>query len=179
MIFFIFCLNRASMVLQETESNNNGTAPYSSWRNYDDLNEYFWYLTHRSVFSSSLYSLSTNWSKVHFYDCIHCTCHTVGKRGIVPDSAASHVQSYLIVKVDFSEVCMIQLSSMADSWVLIFLLMPLVLSLVLFRSWHLCCRCLQFMSRCWSYLVDVHTCDISCTCMQELKMFHTAAMAIG
>jgi hypothetical protein len=32
-------------------------------------------------------------SRVHFYDCIHCTCHTVGKRGIVPDCAASHVQS--------------------------------------------------------------------------------------
>lgn len=66
MFFFVFCLNRASMVLQETESNNNGTAPHSSWRNYDDLNEYFWYLTHRSVFSSSLYSLSANWIKGAF-----------------------------------------------------------------------------------------------------------------
>jgi hypothetical protein len=52
---------------------------------------------------------------VHFYDCIHCTCCTVGKRGIVPDSAASHVQSYLIVKVDFSDMYMIQSSSMANS----------------------------------------------------------------
>lgn len=26
----------------EADSNNNGTAPHSSWRNYDDLNEYFW-----------------------------------------------------------------------------------------------------------------------------------------
>jgi hypothetical protein len=52
---------------------------------------------------------------VHFYDNIHCKCHSVGKRGIVPDSAASHVQSYLIVKVDFSDMYMIQLSLMENS----------------------------------------------------------------
>jgi hypothetical protein len=27
---------------QETKKNRNGTAPHSAWRNYDDLNEYFW-----------------------------------------------------------------------------------------------------------------------------------------
>ncbi|VFQ84068.1 unnamed protein product [Cuscuta campestris] len=26
----------------EAEKNRNGTAPHSAWRNYDDLNEYFW-----------------------------------------------------------------------------------------------------------------------------------------
>ncbi|PQM34138.1 callose synthase 11 isoform X2 [Prunus yedoensis var. nudiflora] len=26
----------------EVESSRNGTAPHSAWRNYDDINEYFW-----------------------------------------------------------------------------------------------------------------------------------------
>ncbi|KAJ7537052.1 hypothetical protein O6H91_12G095000 [Diphasiastrum complanatum] len=30
------------IIRKEAESNKNGTAPHSSWRNYDDLNEYFW-----------------------------------------------------------------------------------------------------------------------------------------
>ncbi|KAJ7537160.1 hypothetical protein O6H91_12G100700 [Diphasiastrum complanatum] len=30
------------IIRKEAESNRNGTAPHSSWRNYDDLNEYFW-----------------------------------------------------------------------------------------------------------------------------------------
>ncbi|XVF66836.1 hypothetical protein PTKIN_Ptkin10aG0070000 [Pterospermum kingtungense] len=29
-------------VKAEVESSKNGTAPHSAWRNYDDLNEYFW-----------------------------------------------------------------------------------------------------------------------------------------
>ncbi|KAJ8749165.1 hypothetical protein K2173_018636 [Erythroxylum novogranatense] len=29
-------------VKKEMESSKNGTAPHSAWRNYDDLNEYFW-----------------------------------------------------------------------------------------------------------------------------------------
>lgn len=28
--------------MQEAEKNKNGTADHSMWRNYDDLNEYFW-----------------------------------------------------------------------------------------------------------------------------------------
>lgn len=28
--------------LQEAEKNKNGTADHSTWRNYDDLNEFFW-----------------------------------------------------------------------------------------------------------------------------------------
>ncbi|KAG0619713.1 hypothetical protein M758_4G159300 [Ceratodon purpureus] len=31
-----------SILKAEADSNNGGTAPHSSWRNYDDLNEYFW-----------------------------------------------------------------------------------------------------------------------------------------
>jgi hypothetical protein len=31
-----------SIGFQETKKNKNGTAPHSVWRNYDDLNEYFW-----------------------------------------------------------------------------------------------------------------------------------------
>jgi len=29
-------------VKTEVESSNNGTKPHSAWRNYDDINEYFW-----------------------------------------------------------------------------------------------------------------------------------------
>lgn len=29
-------------ISKEVEKNNNGTAPHSAWRNYDDINEYFW-----------------------------------------------------------------------------------------------------------------------------------------
>lgn len=27
---------------QEAANNDNGKAPHSAWRNYDDFNEYFW-----------------------------------------------------------------------------------------------------------------------------------------
>jgi callose synthase len=30
------------VVKAEADSNNGGSAPHSSWRNYDDMNEYFW-----------------------------------------------------------------------------------------------------------------------------------------
>ncbi|KAK9150115.1 hypothetical protein Syun_008424 [Stephania yunnanensis] len=30
------------LVKREVESSRNGTAPHSAWRNYDDINEYFW-----------------------------------------------------------------------------------------------------------------------------------------
>jgi callose synthase len=30
------------VISKETLKNRNGTAPHSAWRNYDDLNEYFW-----------------------------------------------------------------------------------------------------------------------------------------
>jgi len=33
-----------SICLQEAEKNKNGTADHSMWRNYDDLNEFFWSL---------------------------------------------------------------------------------------------------------------------------------------
>lgn len=29
--------------LQEAANNDNGRAPHSAWRNYDDFNEYFWW----------------------------------------------------------------------------------------------------------------------------------------
>lgn len=29
-------------IKDEVESSRNGSAPHSAWRNYDDLNEYFW-----------------------------------------------------------------------------------------------------------------------------------------
>ncbi|KAF9588439.1 hypothetical protein IFM89_010198 [Coptis chinensis] len=30
------------IIKKEVESSRNGTAPHSAWRNYDDINEYFW-----------------------------------------------------------------------------------------------------------------------------------------
>jgi callose synthase len=32
-----------SLCLQEAKVNKEGKAPHSKWRNYDDMNEYFWY----------------------------------------------------------------------------------------------------------------------------------------
>lgn len=32
-----------SLCLQEAKVNKDGKAPHSKWRNYDDMNEYFWY----------------------------------------------------------------------------------------------------------------------------------------
>jgi len=31
------------MLLQEAQKSKNGKAPYSTWCNYDDLNESFWF----------------------------------------------------------------------------------------------------------------------------------------
>jgi hypothetical protein len=31
-----------SLCLQEAKVNKDGKAPHSKWRNYDDMNEYFW-----------------------------------------------------------------------------------------------------------------------------------------
>ena len=31
-------------VAQEADRNNNGKAAHSAWRNYDDFNEYFWFV---------------------------------------------------------------------------------------------------------------------------------------
>lgn len=39
------------VVAAEAESNDNGRAPHSAWRNYDDFNEYFW----------SLYCFELSW----------------------------------------------------------------------------------------------------------------------
>lgn len=30
------------IIAQEAANNDNGQAPHSAWRNYDDFNEYFW-----------------------------------------------------------------------------------------------------------------------------------------
>jgi callose synthase len=38
----ILLLNLLFNYPQETLKNRGGTAPHSAWRNYDDLNEYFW-----------------------------------------------------------------------------------------------------------------------------------------
>lgn len=34
-----------STMVQEAQVNKDGNAAHSSWRNYDDINEYFWYST--------------------------------------------------------------------------------------------------------------------------------------
>ena len=32
------------VILQEAARNNNGKAAHSAWRNYDDFNEFFWFV---------------------------------------------------------------------------------------------------------------------------------------
>jgi hypothetical protein len=51
------CQTGLPNVLQEVSNNRNGTAPHSAWRNYDDLNEYFWL---EPYFSSPLILFSNN-----------------------------------------------------------------------------------------------------------------------
>ncbi|KAI9187505.1 hypothetical protein LWI28_028899 [Acer negundo] len=40
--FECFLNNVVTPIYQEAEKNKSGTADHSTWRNYDDLNEYFW-----------------------------------------------------------------------------------------------------------------------------------------
>lgn len=40
--------------MQEAKNNDNGRAPHSAWRNYDDFNEYFWYASQKLVARFSL-----------------------------------------------------------------------------------------------------------------------------
>ncbi|KAJ0019989.1 hypothetical protein Pint_31314 [Pistacia integerrima] len=44
---------------REAASNDNGRAPHSAWRNYDDFNEYFW--------SLHCFELSWPWRKTSFF----------------------------------------------------------------------------------------------------------------
>lgn len=37
---------------KEVHNSKGGTTDHSAWRNYDDLNEYFWLVTFRLRFSS-------------------------------------------------------------------------------------------------------------------------------
>jgi hypothetical protein len=32
------------MMFQEAKKSSNGKAPHTAWCNYDDLNEYFWFV---------------------------------------------------------------------------------------------------------------------------------------
>ena len=34
--------------IQEANNSNNGRAAHSAWRNYDDFNEYFWFVLKRA-----------------------------------------------------------------------------------------------------------------------------------
>lgn len=43
-MFFSFWCGFFPPKLQEAARNNNGKAAHSKWRNYDDFNEYFWYI---------------------------------------------------------------------------------------------------------------------------------------
>lgn len=42
-------------LIKEARKNKDGTADHSTWRNYDDLNEFFWFAT--SISSVFLYIL--------------------------------------------------------------------------------------------------------------------------
>ena len=37
------------VVKKEAQRNKGGTVKHSKWRNYDDLNEYFWYVSFKIV----------------------------------------------------------------------------------------------------------------------------------
>lgn len=41
-VLLFITLSELSSLKKESSRNLNGTASHSSWRNYDDLNEYFW-----------------------------------------------------------------------------------------------------------------------------------------
>ncbi|KAK8506312.1 hypothetical protein V6N13_016471 [Hibiscus sabdariffa] len=47
------------VVAAEAKNNDNGRAPHSAWRNYDDFNEYFW--------SLHCFELSWPWRKTSFF----------------------------------------------------------------------------------------------------------------
>lgn len=42
LLYANFFLNYHCLVKKEARKNNRGKASHSAWRNYDDLNEYFW-----------------------------------------------------------------------------------------------------------------------------------------
>ena len=43
-IYMYSGLNCLCLVKKEAKRNKGGKASHSAWRNYDDLNEYFWYV---------------------------------------------------------------------------------------------------------------------------------------
>ncbi|CAI0456856.1 unnamed protein product [Linum tenue] len=63
-------------VKSEVDSSRNGTKPHSAWRNYDDLNEFFW---SRRCFKKLRWPL--NFSS-NFFDTVD-KIHRVGKTGFV------------------------------------------------------------------------------------------------
>ena len=55
-------------ITQEAENNNNGRAPHSSWRNYDDFNEYFWLVAKFCMFvCHEQFILMKFWNAAHFF----------------------------------------------------------------------------------------------------------------
>lgn len=42
LMFTYFVIISKSFILKEARRNKNGKSSHSEWRNYDDLNEYFW-----------------------------------------------------------------------------------------------------------------------------------------
>ncbi|KAI3937001.1 hypothetical protein MKX01_015216 [Papaver californicum] len=46
-----------NILSEEVKNSRNGTAPHSAWRNYDDINEYFW---RRRCFSKSKWPINTS-----------------------------------------------------------------------------------------------------------------------
>lgn len=51
MIIYWNIIHKTSVICfdsQEAANNDNGKAPHSAWRNYDDFNEYFWWALYSS-----------------------------------------------------------------------------------------------------------------------------------
>lgn len=59
--------------IQEAERNNNGRAAHSAWRNYDDFNEYFWFV----------YSKSCSYHLLCYYNHQYCYCFVPSSLGFV------------------------------------------------------------------------------------------------
>ena len=43
--------------LQEAKRSKEGKAKHSQWRNYDDLNEYFWYYVFLCLYEFRMYRM--------------------------------------------------------------------------------------------------------------------------
>ncbi|KAH6557053.1 hypothetical protein KP509_1Z138200 [Ceratopteris richardii] len=77
------------VIQKETVNNKNGTAPHSVWRNYDDLNEYFW----------SKHCFKLNWPMREDAEFFHVRSH-----GQTSTKRKSKTALPIVRKINFVEV---------------------------------------------------------------------------